>query len=154
MAPNKEYEEYQKRVANIMIWLPDFLQKEYDARRMGHLLENHINVSEQRLISRLYKERKYAASSFYGEENVIISAIQQVLIQNAEEIAEYMADEDNYDLWIIEDAMPEHISGGAFLKAANHEWRDGALPCSQIRIAIKKNKGCNEPIICSIYPIV
>ena len=145
--------EYEKRVANVMKWLPGLLEEKYDERRMGHLLEKHLNIKDEHLINRMMRERKYCATSFYGEKSVVIAALQKVLIDNAEEIAMYLADRDDNEIWIIEDEMPAEISGSGFYATKDHNWDDGAVECDMVRIAIKKSDNGNEPIILSIYPI-
>ena len=44
------YQEIERKVANIMKWLPEFIEKNYDERRMGHLIENHLNIPDDRFI--------------------------------------------------------------------------------------------------------
>ena len=148
------YQEIERKVANIMKWLPEFIEKNYDERRMGHLIENHLNIPDDRLKRRIIKEAKYSATSFYGEKETVVEVLKNILVNNAEEIAYYLADDDDDEIWIIEDEMPKaSICGAGYFRSVEHDWTDGARVCSMVRIAVKKNKNCNEPIICSIYPI-
>lgn len=147
------YQETKKKVANIMKWLPGFIKENYDERRMGHLIEKHLNIPDDKLKHRIIKEAKYSATSFYGEQETVVEALTKVLVDNAEEIAYYLADDEDDEIWIIEDEMPELICGSGYFRSAEHDWSIGAKECSMVRIAVKKNKNCNEPIICSIYPI-
>lgn len=147
------YKNYDERKANIMKWLPTFLKENYNEKRMGHLLERHINIDDQSLIKRVVKEGKYSATSFYGDEKTIIAALNGVLISNADEIASFLAD-DGCEMWVIEDEMPAEISGSGYFRSKEHDWNEGAKECTIVRIAIKKRANCNEPFICSIYPTI
>ena len=81
------FEMYYIRYQNIMKWLPEVLEKEFRTiDKYGHLLENHINKSDEFLMQRSAR-KKINASTFVGDEHEIVAHIHKELITKAEMIA-------------------------------------------------------------------
>lgn len=147
------FEVYYEKYNNIMKWLPEVLEKEFRTiDKYGHLLENHINKSDEFLMQRSAR-KKINASTFVGNEHEIVAHIHKELIAKAEMIAEYLADDaygsDDYEL----ECDLGLLQGKTYLYDANqHDWKDGPKSCSKFFIIIKKGRSTNHFFIKSVYP--
>lgn len=147
------FEKHYMRYQNIMKWLPEVLEKDFKSiDKYGHLLENHINKSDEFLMKRSAR-KKINASTFIGDEQEILVHIHKELVSKAEMIAEYLADDgygsDDYEL----ECELGPIKGKTYLYDANqHDWNNGAKSCSRFFIIIKKGKNTNHFFIKTAYP--
>lgn len=136
-----------------MKWLPAVLESDFKTiDKYGHLLENHINKSNEFLMERSSRNN-INASTFVGDEHEIVDHVHKELISKAEMIAEYLADDgygsDDYELEC--DLGP--LQGKRYLYDANkHNWADGPKTCSRFFIIIKKGKSTNHFFIKTVYP--
>jgi hypothetical protein len=153
------YREYEKKL--------EYYQKLYDKTYMkiffaslgdfGHMDEFHINMSSYKLKERLVKKDKEKklkmASSFYGQKEEILKMTQDLLVDSAEELAEYMADEEDDEPWILMGNLSNNVTGRAFLRDRSHDWKEGPLTCSRFIIAIQKNHDGERFHVTSCYPV-
>ena len=119
--------------------------------------EFHINMSSYKLKERLVKKDKEKklkmASSFYGQKEEILKMTQDLLVDSAEELAEYMADEEDDEPWILMGNLSNNVTGRAFLRDRSHDWKEGPLTCSRFIIAIQKNHDGERFHVTSCYPV-
>ena len=154
------YNEYEKKLKYYQdlfdkVYLETFFASLGD---FGHMDEFHINMPSYKLTDRLIKkdkERKLKmAASFYGNKEDVLLMAQELLIDSREELAEYMADEDDDEPWILMGNLSYHVTGRAFLRDRSHEWKNGPLSCSRFIIVIKKNNDGKNFHVTSCYPVL
>ena len=77
------------------------------------------------------------------------------LIQSRTEISEYLADEEDDDVWELIGKIPDHISGKIYCSSMQHDWANGAMESDIFIISIKKNPhNRNLFVVTSAYPII
>ena len=146
------FEKYLQRKKNIMVWLPKMLETRFQTvREYGHLMENHINKSNEFLMHRAYKE-KVDASTFIGDPEMIVERLHQILVDNVDEISEYLADgEYDEDYYVLEGEIGQ-LKGLVFMRDPNkHDWNDGPIAASNIHIVLQKKRLENDFIIKTAY---
>ena len=98
-------------------------------------------------------KRNGNSSSFLGDESTIIEMLQSLLIENREEVIEYLADETDEDVWEMIGVLSENVKGKIFLYSKTHDWNKGPVVCEYYIISLKKEVQGNGFIITSAYPI-
>lgn len=147
-------EKYEKRKQKIQVWYNDYINENFfKINHFGHLEEFHLNKTED-FLKRRSVHLKKNCSSFYGDEKEVINLLKSTLIKNREEIIEYLADEEDDDVWEILESFPENckVSNKVYLFSHEHDWENGALNCDQFKISIKKHPDENGFYVTSAYP--
>lgn len=147
------YEEYEKRRAGIDKWFDEYIRNTFvSLKHFGHLMEYHVNKSDEFLKNRCAKEHIHA-STFIGNEADILKMLQEALLEEREELIDYLADAEDIDVWEISGQLVENVSGHAFMNSINHNWSEGAIICNEFKISFKKNPhNLNALVITSAYP--
>ena len=106
----------------------------------GHLLQNHINKTEEQLKNRLKNNQKLEiVSSFYGSKAAIMQHIKDDLLSEdcLEQLTDYFLDQEWKD------------------SSNKHNWDKGNLKCEEYIIIVKKAKNyiySGKWTITSIFP--
>lgn len=147
------YGQYEKRVAAINGWFDDYIKETFrSVHQFGHLKNYHINKKDAFLMERS-KRLKRDISTFVGEENAIVAMLISCILENRQELIEYIADINDCDVWEITGQLKTPVSGKSFHYNISHNWEDGALPCTHFKISFKKNEhNKNAIVITSVYP--
>lgn len=99
------------------------------------------------------KRLKRDISTFVGEEREIVAMLISCILDNRQELIEYIADVDDCDVWEITGQLKAPVSGKSYHYNISHNWEDGALPCTHFKISFKKNEHSkNAIVITSAYP--
>lgn len=61
------------------------------------------------------------------------------ILNNRQELIEYIADIDDCDVWEITGQLKAPVSGKSYHYNISHNWEDGVLPCTHFKISFKKN---------------
>lgn len=149
----KAFDEYRKKYKNILNWLPEYLECNFNKiEDYGHLFENHLNKDDAFLIKRCCKKR-INASTFIGNSDEIVKHLHQALIDNKEEIAEYLADATyGTDCYEIECELGSLKGKIFYFDSQVHDWSEGAKECYGIRMIIQKKVKSNEFFIKTVFP--
>ena len=124
----------------------------------GHLLENHINKTDEQLQRRLKDNRNLrVASSFYGEKSQIMQTIKEDLLSedSLDQLTDYFLDQEWKDPYFLYFQIPEGIKAAAYKFDHKHNWKKGALVCEEYIVVIKKKPDylfSGNWGIASIYP--
>lgn len=124
----------------------------------GHLLENHINKTDEQLQRRLKDNRNLrVASSFYGEKSQIMQTIKEDLLSedSLDQLTDYFLDQEWKDSYFLYFQIPEGIKAAAYKFDHKHNWKKGALVCEEYIVVIKKKPDylfSGNWGIASIYP--
>ena len=147
------YEQYKKRVAAISRWFDGYIIETFHSvHQFGHLEKYHINKDNTFLMERS-KRLKRDISNFVGEEREIVAMLISCILDNRQELIEYIADVDDCDVWEITGQLKAPVSGKSYHYNISHNWEDGALPCTHFKISFKKNEHSkNAIVITSAYP--
>ena len=148
------YKRYEIRKASIGKWFDSYIIQTFtDVKLFGHLQKNHLNKSDVFLQKRC-KEIKRNTSSFVGDEEEIRKMLISVILTHREELIEYLTDTEDIEVWEVRDSIVLPVTGKKYCVSLEHNWSDGALPCTEMVIALKKNpQNPNLPVITSAYPI-
>lgn len=109
----------------------------------GHLLQNHINKTEEQLKNRLKNNQKLEiVSSFYGSKAAIMQHIKDDLLSEdcLEQLTDYFLDQEWKDSYFLYFPIPEDIKAIAYSSSNKHNWDKGNLKCEEYIIIIKKSK--------------
>ena len=142
---------YKIKKEMIQKWIKNYILEFGKMDRLGHLLENHVNIKEERLKFRCKRER-VDVSTFIGNSSDIISNIVEIMLDSYDEIAGYLADDSDTQRWVLEGYLNDNVKGIAF-KYRGHNWNDGALSCKKMCIVIQKKKGENGFYVKTVYPL-
>lgn len=148
-------EKYLKKVNNVQKWIKEYINELSGVEFFGHLLERHLNHSDEKMMRRCAREKR-TVTSFVGEEADIINAIKKLLLESSDEISEWLADDDDEGDWILYGSLEEfHVKGKCYLYGITHNWEDGPKECSEfvVVLAKKESKKTLEFVIKSCYPI-
>lgn len=147
------YEQYEKRVAAINGWFDAYIRETFHSvHQFGHLRDYHINKNDAFLMERS-KRLKRDISTFVGTESDIVAMLVSCILNNRQELIEYIADVDDCDVWEITGQLKMPVSGKVYHYNISHNWEDGALPCTHFKILFKKNRhNKNAIVITSAYP--
>ena len=145
---------YETKRKNVRKWISSYIEKVFaDAGRYGHLFERHINQDASRICERCAREHENI-SSFYGKADEVINLLYVTLMESADEIADWLADDTDDQDWVIYgDFRNDHVKGKIFLYSGNHNWDDGPLECSEFSIVLAKLHHANGFKIRSCYPV-
>ena len=83
----------------------------------GHLLQNHINKTEEQLKNRLKNNQKLEiVSSFYGSKAAIMQHIKDDLLSEdcLEQLTDYFLDQEWKDSYFLYFPIPEDIKAIAY----------------------------------------
>lgn len=150
---NMTFEQYEARKKAIGGWYNEYIKEKFTKiEKFGHLSTYHLNKSDKFLKKRSVK-RNGNSSSFLGDESTIIEMLQSLLIENREEVIEYLADETDEDVWEMIGVLSENVKGKIFLYSKTHDWNKGPVVCEYYIISLKKEVQGNGFIITSAYPI-
>lgn len=130
-------EKYLNKVKHINKWYDGYVATFTIPAKFGHLFEKHLNMSDEYLKKRCKRE-KVNASTLIGSTDEVMTFIRETLLINRDEIIEYLADDSDDGNWTIYTSMPEYIKGKRYLCSLEHDWKKGALECSEILIIIQK----------------
>ncbi|MCC2255960.1 hypothetical protein LKD70_16330 [Ruminococcus sp. CLA-AA-H200] len=148
---------YEMKRTDMVKRIPAYIEDGFaDSGCFGHLFDRHINKSDADMMRRCAR-KKENVSSFIGNESDIVGAVKDVLRKNAEEIAEWMADDTDQDDWSVYGNIKDYpIQGKIFLYNGKHNWKKGAKNCSEFVIALSKSGDGNPGLfrIRSCYPIL
>lgn len=149
------FERYEKRKEAIALWYNRYIETTYTKlSRFGHLAEYHLNKTDAFLMKRCADIRKNT-SSFVGNPEDVMAMIRNSLIRNREEIIEYLANEDDKDVWELIDLLDEKVGGKIITTSSQHDWSKGALSCTEYKITLKKDPtSANHFVITSAYPFL
>lgn len=149
------YGRYEKRVMEINKWFDTYVHQTFrNTKQFGHLEKYHINKSDEFLQERC-KRLKRNVSTFCGDKEDICQMLVDVLIQSRTEIIEYLADEEDDDVWELIGKIPDHISGKIYCSSMQHDWSTGAMESDAFIISLKKNPhNRNLFVVTSAYPII
>lgn len=149
------YGRYEKRVTEINKWFDTYVHQTFRTpKQFGHLEKYHINKSDEFLKERC-KRLKRNVSTFCGDKEDICQMLVDALIQSRTEIIEYLADEEDDDVWELIGKIPDHISGKIYCSSMQHDWANGAMESDIFIISIKKNPhNRNLFVVTSAYPII
>lgn len=92
----------------------------------GHLLENHINKTDEQLQRRLKDNRNLrVASSFYGEKSQIMQTIKEDLLSedSLDQLTDYFLDQEWKDPYFLYFQIPEGIKAAAYKFDHKHNWK-------------------------------
>lgn len=143
---------YEKKLHNIMGWIDEYIEETFtDFKSFGHLLENHVNKTDEFLMNRC-KGGKKAATSFLGKETDIIALVKDTLLEKSDEIAEYLADDEDNERWEIYGMLNDNVQGHSYSRNISHDWNNGPTECSEFIIAIEKLHAENGFVVVSVYP--
>nr|WP_298060996.1 hypothetical protein [uncultured Blautia sp.] len=147
------YEKYEKRVAAIDRWFDEYIKETFvSANQFGHLKAYHINRNDEFLKGRS-RRLKCDISTFVGEESDIVAMLISCIMKNRQELIEYLADIDDYDVWEVTGQLQAPVAGKSYHYSISHHWENGALPCKNFKISFKKNEyNPNAIVITSAYP--
>lgn len=147
------YEQYEKRVAAIDGWFDKYIVETFtNTYHFGHLKKYHINQSDKFLMERS-RRLKRDISTFVGKENEIVTMLVSCILENRQELIEYIADVDDCDVWEVTGKIKAPVHGKSYHYSMTHNWKDGACSCSYFKISFKKNeKNNNAIVITSAYP--
>lgn len=134
--------DMERQIENIDLW---YLKM--------HLKEMHINKSDRFLMKRITKEGLSEASSFLTkDENILFDAILKALNDEGEKssLLYFLAvpreqwgpiteEHPEGTSWIIDFDLPEGVIGHLFKRSHTHNWRDGAIVCTQGSLIISRN---------------
>ena len=82
-----------------------------------------------------------------------MALIRGCLLENREELIEYLANEEDTEPWELVGAIHGNVTGKVITTSPEHDWKQGALPCSEYLISIKKDPhAANHFVITSAYP--
>ncbi len=105
-------------------------------------VEQHINVPDSFLKERIIKEGVSAASTFDISNEEVLEKIKETLLeeeyQTIECIAEWL-DDPSAELEYSFYKEYEEPIGHCFIKSKKHDWRKGAIKCSEIMIVLGMN---------------
>lgn len=124
----------------------------------GHLLQNHINKTEEQLKNRLKNNQKLEiVSSFYGSKAAIMQHIKDDLLSEdcLEQLTDYFLDQEWKDSYFLYFPIPEDIKAIAYSFSNKHNWDKGNLKCEEYIIIVKKAKNyiySGKWTITSIFP--
>lgn len=124
----------------------------------GHLLQNHINKTEEQLKNRLKNNQKLEiVSSFYGSKAAIMQHIKDDLLSEdcLEQLTDYFLDQEWKDSYFLYFPIPEDIKAIAYSSSNKHNWDKGNLKCEEYIIIVKKAKNyiySGKWTITSIFP--
>lgn len=128
---------YLLKKANIDKWICPYISSTFKKRMFFyHIEEKHLNKSYDFLKSRC-KARQGNASTFIGYKDEVISLIVETLLDNADAISEYLADDTDNDNFFIYGNLTPSVAGIMF-QYRGHNWNDGALECDEFVIVITK----------------
>ena len=148
----KAFDEYKKKYQNILNWLPGYLERNFTKiENYGHLYENHLNKDDDFLKRRCRNER-IDASTFIGNADEIVKYLHRALIDNKEEIAEYLAD-DSYgtDCYEIECELGGLKGKIFYFDPQVHDCSEGAKDCHGIRMIIQKREKSNDFFVKTVF---
>ena len=145
-----------EKAKNIQKWLPEYIEENFDKILGEHLVLNHINCTNKEQINRLTIDRKNVVSSFYGSEEVIVSAIKRELLDDcsiatiAYWLATGMEESTNIDVY----GLPQNTTAKSLTFKG---WKNGQPlteenDCEEYTICFKRRAG-NDFYITSVYPI-
>lgn len=147
------FEQYKKRKEAIAGWYDTYVNETCTKlSRFGHLMEYHLNKSDRYLMGRCKRIHKNT-SSFVGTPEDVMALIRGCLLENREELIEYLANEEDTEPWELVGVIHGNITGKVITTSPEHDWKQGALPCSEYLISIKKDPhAANHFVITSAYP--
>lgn len=129
--------DYLLKKANIDKWIRPYISSTFKRRKFFyHIEEKHLNKSCDYLKNRC-KETKSSASTFIGYKDEVISLIVKTLLENADAISEYLADDTDSDNFFIYGNLTPSVAGIMF-QYHGHDWNQGALECEEFVIVITK----------------
>lgn len=146
---------YEAKKQNIEKWIGEYIKKAFTMRypeHFGHLFVRHMNLKEDHMMNRCKKE-SVNVSSFLGSSERIVEMIRNTLLAHQEEVAEYLADDDDQEPWIIYGELPEDIQGVAYLHGRSHDWSKGAISCTEFVVVIRKLQRENGFCVQTAHPI-
>lgn len=130
---------YEKKKNNIMKWIRDEIRAKVNSPGMRHVLSRHMNRDKKVLKDRCIVENRIHASTFIGKETDVQELIIRIMLDAAEEIAAWLADDSDWEEWILEgDIPPEAVSGIMYSNTRAHDWADGALDCDSVVVVLVK----------------
>lgn len=146
---------YKERKESISKWFDEYVLRTFNTpERFGHLKEYHINKSDDFLRKRSIRER-IDASTFLGDTEDILEMLKQALLDNREELIEYLADTDDFDNWEVFGSLPSNVTGHMYRNSMQHDWERGPIICKSFKIACQKkdSKLNNGFFIKTVYPV-
>lgn len=145
---------YRTKRKNVGNWILNYIETVFtDVSRYGHVFERHINQETARMCERCARKRENI-SSFYGNPTDVVNLLHATLKENADEIADWLADDSDDQDWIIYGAFRDsRVTGKIILYSGNHDWSDGAIECREFSVVLAKMKHINGFKIRSCYPI-
>ncbi len=105
----------------------------------GHLLENHINKTDEQLQRRLKENRNLrVASSFYGERSQVMQAIKEDLLSEdcLDQLADYFLDQEWKEPYFLYFEIPNGVRSKAYKFDRN--WKKNSLKCEEYIVIVKK----------------
>lgn len=83
------------------------------------------------------KKKKGNASTFIGYKDDVISLIVEALLEDADAISAYLADDTDTEEYIVYGDLTPSVSGIVF-QYHGHNWNQGPLKCSEFVVVITK----------------
>ena len=106
----------------------------------GHV-SSHQKMSDKELINRVVREKRYGASVFDITSEELLEKIKDVLLNEedgeVDGIVEWLndlGDGDNYVAW----KEYNEVLGHGYYHKKWHEWKKGAMKCSELAVVLKK----------------
>ena len=128
---------YLLKKANIDKWIRPYISSTFRRRKFFyHIEEKHLNKSYDYLKNRC-KEIKGSASTFIGYKDDVISLIVETLLEDADAISEYLADDTDTEDFYISGTLTPFVSGIMF-QYHGHDWNQGPLKCDEFIVVITK----------------
>jgi hypothetical protein len=128
-----------------------------------HALKNHsgfgVTLTDSDLIHRVAKLGKEIASAFLPEfsSEDILQMVKETLLdeeyQTPECIAEWLDDYSDGEAFVVTKQFP-YQTGYCYYGKGWHNWNDGAIPCDQVEVVLRKVERKNDTIfqILTTYP--
>ena len=128
---------YLLKKANIDKWIRSYISSTFKRRKFFyHIEEKHLNKSSDYLKDRC-KKKKGSASTFIGYKDDVISLIVEALLEDADAISAYLADDTDTEEYIVYGDLTPSVSGIVF-QYHGHNWNQGPLKCSEFVVLITK----------------
>lgn len=145
---------YKEKRENVGKWICSYIENVFaDAGRYGHVFERHMNQDIAHMCERCVRKHENI-SSFYGNPNDVVDLLHTTLKENANEVADWLADDTDDQDWIIYgDFRDSKVKGKIILYSGKHNWDEGPLDCSEFSIVLAKQRCANGFRIRSCYPI-
>lgn len=145
---------YEAKRKNIGKWIHSYINSEFrNLNRYGHLIRRHLNQNPADMMKRSAKEKENI-SSFYGREQDVLALVHQTLLDNAEEIADWLADDTDRLPWVVYGSfIDDSVTGKIIMYSGKFNWDDGPVDCNEFVVALSKIEHNNAFRIRSCYPI-